>query len=137
MLVSSNNAVEAIEYISSLEQIEIETHHTIHGGLYTRTIKLNKNEILASVIIKIPTTLIVSGKIIIYSGDDEVKVSGYNVIPASEGRQQIMKAIEETTITMMFPTMANTVEDAEAEFTDYSDLLMSRFNKNNTIITGE
>lgn len=45
----------------------------------------------------------------------------------------------ETTVTMIFPTAAKTIEQAEEEFTDDTDKLFSRSNpsRNEVIITGE
>jgi hypothetical protein len=51
---------------------------------------------------------------------------GYNVIQASAGRKQIYVTREETAITMIFPSNAKTVEEAEEEFTDEAEMLLSR-----------
>ena len=42
------------------------------------------------------------------------------------GRKQAFLAITDTALTTTFPTAAVTVEEAEAEFTDETDLLASR-----------
>jgi hypothetical protein len=60
------------------------------------------------------------------------------VIPASAGRKQVFVSRSTVTITMLFPTLARTVEEAEAEFTDEAAGLLSRRQDANTVvITGE
>ena len=132
-------AIKAQEFMLEREQIDIRTYHTLHGGVYTRTILLQKDEALTGATIKVPTTLIVSGSIAIYIGSDVAYLSGYNVIPASAFRKQVMVAIEDTYITMVMETKSTTVTEAEDEFTDESHLLMSRKEdaKNHIVITGE
>jgi hypothetical protein len=48
------------------------------------------------------------------------------VIQASAGRKQIYVTTEPTEITMVFPSSAKTVEEAEDEFSDESANLLSR-----------
>jgi hypothetical protein len=79
-----------------------------------------------SVMIKIPTIVIVSGDCAIFAGERWQTVSGYEVILASEHRIQAYVTLAETAITMLFPTDAKTVEEAEAQFTDEAADLLSR-----------
>ena len=50
-----------------------------------------------------------------------------------------MATIADTRVTMIFPTTARTVEEAEAEFTEEADGLCSRRDptSNHVVITGE
>ncbi len=125
--------------VASLEhkQTEIPTHHVIHGGMYLRTIMLPKGTLLTGALIKIPTTLIISGDVLALVGDNAIRYQGYNILPGSAGRKQAFLAQEDTYMTMMFPTAANTVVEAENEFTDEAERLFSRYNENTIIITGE
>lgn len=119
-------------------QIDLITHHVIHGGVYSRTICIPKGSVLTGALIKIPTTLVVCGKCSVLVGDAiEVLIDGYHVFAASAGRKQAYIAHEDTFITMSFRTSARTVEEAEAEFTDDADRLLSRHGINETVITGE
>ncbi len=79
-----------------------------------------------SVLIKIPTLLVVNGECWVLSGDKWGHINGYAVLPASAHRIQAYVTIEKTEITMIFPSNAKTVEEAEAEFTDESADLLSR-----------
>lgn len=134
-------AMEAVRNIQqkmlALPQIEVQTEHVIHGGMYVRTIRLAPDVVLMGALIKIPTTLIVSGRTKVFTGENWIELAGYHVIPAQAGRKQIFVTQEETTITMMFRTDAKTVEEAEQEFTPETEALMSRKNDNDTVTITE
>ena len=136
----------AIEKVRSFEafllkapQVEIPTSHTLHGGIYTRTIMLPAKVALTGAVIKIATTLIISGDVVVYIGDQAKELHGYNVLLASANRKQAFRALTDTDMTMFFATKAKTVAEAEAEFTDDAHLLFSRYPSaiNNITITGE
>lgn len=140
MLPDTISKVRQVEnLLAVLPQVELPTLHTIHGKVYTRTICLRKDEALTSALIRVPTTLVIAGNVIVYTEEGFIEIKGYNVIPASKDRKQIMRAIEDTFITMILETDKNTVEDIEDYFTEESKLLMSRQPEalNKIIITGE
>ena len=122
-----------------LPQAEIATHHVLHGGMYTRTIKLAKGVFIVGALVKVPTTLIVNGDCTVNLGGEPVRLTGYCVIPASAQRKQAFVAHEDTYLTMSFRTNATTVMEAEDEFTDEATALLSRLpdSNNEIIITGE
>ena len=121
------------------EQVPIYTEHLIHGGMYSRTITMPPDVRLMGALIKIPTTVIVVGTAKVLLGAEWVEVSGYAVLPASANRKQVFRSIGPVIITMMFPTQAQTVEEAEREFTDEAGILLSRRQEemNAVRITGE
>lgn len=118
-------------------QDAITTHHILHGGLYIRTITMPAGCELTGALIKIPTLLVFNGDALVSNGDVTEHFQGYHLIPASAGRKQAFAAHRATTLTMIFPTSAKTVEEAEAEFTDEADRLFSRHAENVINITGE
>jgi len=120
------------------EQVDLPTLHTIHGGLYTRTVLLKKGHALCGALIKVPTTLILNGNVMVYIGTEFTHIVGYDVIPASANRKQLMIAIEDTYITMCLKTEYRKLEYIEKEFTDEYDMLMSSSDTAiNTIIIGD
>jgi hypothetical protein len=127
------------ESLTHLPQEAISTHHVLHGGIYTRTVKVAKGVFIIGVIIKVPTTLIVNGDCTVNLGDQLVRLTGHCVIPASAGRKQAFMAHEDTYLTMSFATSATSIEQAEDEFTDDGKTLLSRHQDaiNEIIITGE
>lgn len=120
-------------------QVLIETIHHIHAGIYARTIVIPAGVVITGALITRATLLIVKGDAVVYTGNGGIEVSGYKILPASANRKQVIVANTETTLTMLFPTQAKTVEDAEAEFTDEANMLWSRQKSaiNQVIITGE
>lgn len=116
-------------YALKLPQIEIETFHTFHAGMYARTIMIPDGVVLTGALIKIATVLIVSGYVTAYMGNQKVELRGYHVLPASAHRKQAFIAHRDTYLTMLFPTNAKTIEEAENEFTNEADKLISRKDK--------
>lgn len=124
--------------LRDMVQVPIATTHHFHAGMYARTIRIPQGAVITGALIRIPTMLIVSGHVTVFIGGDSIELRGYHVIPASAGRKQVFMAHADTDLTMLFPTSARTVEEAEAEFTDETELLMSRQQSGNlTINTGE
>lgn len=119
------------------EQTPITTHHVLHAGVYTRTITIPKHVVLTGALIKIPTTLIVNGDVVVSLGDERRRYVGYNVLAASAHRKQAFVALADTQLSMSFATNAKTIEEAEEQFTDEADLLFSRHGENIVVITGE
>jgi hypothetical protein len=131
------NLTSIQEKILACPQIEIQTEHVIHGGMYIRTIRLAPEVVLVGALVKVSTVLIVSGKTAVFTGENWIELDGYHVIPARAGRKQIFVTREETIITMIFRTDAKTVEQAEEEFTSEAEALMSRKNDNDTVLITE
>jgi hypothetical protein len=129
-------ALEA--WTSQLEQSEIATEHVFHAGMYLRTIRVPREILLTGALMKRATAVIVGGHALMLAGEEWVELDGYTVLPASAGRKQVFLSLTEMWITMVFPTRATTVADAEAEFTDESALLLSRRQSRNRVVwTGE
>lgn len=121
------------------EQCEIATEHLFHAGMYSRTIRIPKGTCLTGALMKIATLLIVHGQAQFVTGyDGRISVSGYGVLPGSKGRKTLMVAYSDVEMTMIFPTQAKSIEEAESEFTDDADRLMSRQSTTDSVvITGE
>jgi hypothetical protein len=118
----------------ALPQLEVCTEHILHGGLYLRTIRLAPLTRLVGALVRIQTTLIVNGKTRVFTGDGWIELEGYHIIPAQAGRKQIFETQEETSITMIFRTDAQSVEQAEEQFTSEHESLMSRNSSTDTVV---
>lgn len=114
------------DYMLQLPQVEIETTHHLHAGLYARTIRIPAGVVITGALICIPTLLILSGHATVFIGGESVELVGYHVLPGQAGRKQVFRAHADTDLTMLFATQASTVEEAEAEFTHETDSLASR-----------
>lgn len=112
--------------LMELPQIDIPTQHALHAGMYARTITIPAGAAITGALIKIPTILIIDGHCEVFTGSETVELNGYHVIQAEAHRKQVFLAYTDTHLTMLFPTRAETVEQAENEFTDEAALLWSR-----------
>jgi hypothetical protein len=121
--------------LAGFPQVDLETQHIIHGGTYSRTIMIPAGAALTGALLKIPTTLVVSGRVTVFIGDKTIDLDGFNVLPASTGRKQAFYAHTDTWLTMFCATEAHTLEDIEAEMTDEVDLLSSHKDTSTNLIT--
>lgn len=130
---------EAIEVTRALTreelskpQVDLQFEHDLHAGLYARTMivpELPENEacIITAALIKLPTLLISHGEALVYIGEPlPLRLSGHRIIRAAAGRRQVYIAASGFRLTMIFPTNAKTVEEAENEFTDEAHMLQTR-----------
>lgn len=125
------------DMILSLPQEPVETHHTLHDGVYTRTAFLPKGMFATGSIIKIKTTVLINGNIRFLVGEEVHNIVGFKAITAEANRKQVAFAVDDTYITMLFKTEARTIEEAEREFTDDYELLASRKDKALNIKEGD
>jgi hypothetical protein len=128
------------EVILKQSQIEFLTQHILHGGIYLRTVYIPAGVVMSMALIKIPTTVILNGHCSVYVGEDRpLEFDGHNILPASAGRKVAVYAHTDVEMTMLFPTDVKSVEEAEAQFTDETDMLASHKdgNMNSILITGE
>lgn len=127
---SSAGAVSRVRHYEAianeLPQLELATHHTLHGGMYARTICIPAGAVLTGAFIRVPTLLVLEGHVTVTLDDEDVTLAGYHVLAASAGRKQAFLTHEDTRLTMVFATRATTVAEAEDEFTDEAHLLCSR-----------
>lgn len=140
MTDQSINKIRHMEnFMLKMPQVSMKTEHVLHGGVYARTLTVPAGTLMTGVVVKIQTVLIVNGKCKIFNGISTVDFEGYNVLPANAPRKMTLLAIEETRLTMIFPTDATTVKEAEEIFTDESSSLVTRKNKDTTpsLIVGE
>lgn len=113
--------------VAEMPQVDIPIDHTLHAGMYARTAFIPEGALITGVLIKVPSTLIVAGTALVYVDEDApLRVSGYTVLAAAGGRKQAFIAETDIALTMIFPTNAKTVAEAEAEFTDEPHLLQTR-----------
>lgn len=112
--------------LAECEQVDMPTEHLIHAGMYARTVRLGPGVALAGALLKVATTVIVSGDCTVFIGDEAIELSGYNVLAGSAGRKQAFVTHGEVCITAIFATGAASVREAEAEATDEHETLQTR-----------
>jgi hypothetical protein len=126
--------------LEQMPQLELTTHHIIHGGTYSRTVMMPAGSALTGALLTIPTSVIVCGRATVFIGERTLELDGYNVLPASAGRKQAFYAHTDVWLTMFCATDLQTVAEIEDSMTDEAGRLLSRrvAAENNLItITGE
>lgn len=115
------------------------TEHFVHGGIYTRTIRLPAGAVCAAVRYVVPTTLIIEGSCDVWSNGELTHVEGYSVIKGSAGRKIAFTTHSEVKMSMMFATTETDIEKIQIEFTDEHDLLvpLSKTDEHVVFVTGE
>jgi hypothetical protein len=123
------------ERIRERRQVDIVTEHVFHAGMYARTVRIPAGVLFTNVLVKCATLLIIRGEIAISITDDSwMEFKGYNVCPAEAGRKALYLTLSDVEMTMVFPSNAQTVEEAEAEFTDAPETLLSRTNDSDIVL---
>lgn len=130
---TSNHILDVTRIVESMmketPQFDLETTHSLFAGIYSRTVRLPAGVMITGALIKIPTVLTIVGDVTLTIGDHVEDVKGFRLFECSPGRKQIMYAKAESYVTMSFASNAKTVEEAEEQFTDEYENLMSRRKK--------
>lgn len=127
----------------AMPQIRIVTNHTIHVGIYTRSIAVPvdcpNDTTIVGALTKIATNLIIIGDSSVYIGDEFVRIRGYAELPAKAYRKQVFVCHRPTIISMYFRTDHTSIRECEKQFTDEYELLppLSDTSLHRITITGE
>jgi hypothetical protein len=107
--------------------------------MYARTIRRDFDSVTIGSLINKATILIVHGPCSMLIGDRRVDLNGYNVLAGLPGRKSFSIARGPVEMTMICPTLAQTVAEAEDEIFAEADLLVSRRdgNPNQSLITDQ
>lgn len=116
-------------------QADISIDHLMHGGMYARTAHVAAGTLVSGALLSRATVLVLHGDVTVFTGSESVRLIGFHVLPGSAGRKQLFRTHSETHMTMVLPSDAQSVDEAEHDFTDEPDLLMSTPGR--VTITGE
>jgi hypothetical protein len=119
----------------ALPQTEVTIDHLIHGGMYARTAHVPADTVVSGVALSRATVLVLNGDVTVFTGAEAVRLTGFHVLPGSAGRKQLFRTHAETHMTMVLPSSAQSVDEAEHEFTGEPELLMQSAGR--ITITGE
>ena len=128
-----DKARETESRMLGMPQVNLPVSHALHAGMYHRTITIPAGVAITGALIRVPTLLVVDGNCEVFTGAEVAHLVGHHVLQCQPNRKQVFLAHSDTHLTMIFPTQAATVEEAEDEFTNEADKLMNR----NKLITGE
>jgi hypothetical protein len=108
---------------------KIKTEHHLHAGVYSRTIYVPAGCIAVGLKVKLATQLVCAGHFQLTDGSTTKEFKGYHVLDGFAGRRAAVYAFTNSAFTMLFATNAKTVEEAEEEFTDEPERLLTRKEK--------
>lgn len=114
--------------VRELPPLDIPTEHLLHAGLYARTVCIPAGALVVGSHMRRATVLVLDGDASVFTGGDERerRYTGRHVIAGAAGRKSMFLAHAETSLTLLLPTDARTVEQAENDFTDEAAELLSR-----------
>lgn len=107
-------------------QVDLQTSHVIHGGMYARTIFIPAGTVVTGALTSLDNICIINGNITVTTDTGTQHLIGCHVLPASKGYKRIGFAHEDTYWTMMIRTDASSIEQAEDEATVESNRLQTR-----------
>lgn len=115
--------------LEKLPPVKIRTEHHLHAGVYSRTIYVPAGCMVVGLKIKLDTQLIGAGHFQLTDGTTTREFKGFHVLDGYAGRRAAAYAITNSAFTMLFASKAKTVEEAENEFTDEPERLLTRKEK--------
>jgi hypothetical protein len=119
--------VRALEsMLLQLPQVNIETQHMLHAGMYARTIFIPAGVMATGANLSLDSVGILFGDITVTTDEGTQRLTGFNVLSASKGHKRAGIANSDTWWTTVFRTDATTVDEAEKSITSESDMLLSR-----------
>lgn len=139
-LIASQTVLKLADAIQTrLAPCPFVTEHQVHGGIYTRTIRLPAGTVGAAVKYKVPTTLIIEGSCDVWSNGELTHVDGYSVFRGSADRQIAFVTHTDIKMSMMFATTLTDIAEIQKQFTDEHELLvpLSNADAHVVLITGE
>lgn len=119
-------AVRALEHaIMSLPQVDLQTQHLVHGGMYARTIFIPAGTVLTGAQTKQDNVCVAFGDITVTTDEGTQHLTGFHVLPAKAGAKRAGVAHGDTWWTTLFTTERTEVADIERDLTDEADLLQT------------
>lgn len=97
----------------------LRTEHFLYAGMYVRTLFVPAGIVFTGALVNPDTVMVVSGDVTVTRGDGTVKtLMGYNVLRCAGKRKQLFRTHTDVSITILYPTKATSLSEAEKEFTD-------------------
>ena len=115
-------------------QVNPIVEHSLHGGMYARTVRIPAGTIGVGALVKVATHVILNGHCLFNAGDRLVEFKGYHVLQGTPGRKQMIYTFEDTQITAVHRTDAETIAEAEKEAAGEEVELLSTRREGNELL---
>lgn len=125
--VDTTDKVRVLEAaLAQLPQVDLQTTHVIFGGMCARTIFIPAGVALTGALTNIDNICVVQGDITVTTDDGPMRLTGFNVLPASKGAKRAGVAHSDTWWTCLWCTDLTNIEAIEDEMTSESAMLQTR-----------
>lgn len=126
-LLDSPERVRALEeLILQQPQVDLQTQHIVHGGLYMRPVLIPAGTVLTGALTKCDNLCIVVGDIVVTTDHGPQRLTGHHVLPARAGYKRLGVALQDTWWAMIVATPLTDIREIEDSITDESDMLQTR-----------
>ena len=119
-------------------QVDLETQHIVHAGMYARTALIRKGATLTGAQMNLDNICVLYGDISVTTAEGVKRLTGYHVLPAVAGYKRVGYAHEDTWWTTFIATDETDIEKIENLATDESEKLQTRTlaieNRESTVI---
>lgn len=120
---------DLLHEVEKFPPVDLKTEHHLHAGVYSRTIYVPAGTAVVGLLIRVPTQLVACGHFQLTDGGRTKEFRGYHVLDGNKHRRAAVLCFTNCAFTMLFATKAKTVEEAENEFTDEPERLLTRKEK--------
>ena len=111
--------------LADLPQVDLQTQHLVHGGMYARTIFIPAGTFLTGALTKQDNVCVVYGDIEVTTDEGPKRLTGFHVLPAKAGAKRAGRTFADTWWTTLMTTEHVEVADIERQMTDEADLLQT------------
>jgi hypothetical protein len=113
-------------FVMKFPQVQLETSSILHGGMCARTIMIPAGLVCTGALVKIESIAIMNGDITMITDDGPKRFTGWHVFAANSGIKRVGVTHQDTYWTTVFKTDAESVAQAEDDFTSESEMLQTR-----------
>lgn len=117
---------ELEQHLMALPQVDLQTGHLVHGGMYARTIFIPAGTVLTGALTNQDNVCVVHGDITVTTDEGTKRLAGFHVLPACKGAKRAGVAHADTWWTTLWTTELTDITEIENVLTDEADLLQTR-----------
>lgn len=122
-----DNIAKAEAYLLTLPQVDLQTKHSISGGMYARTIFIPAGTTMTGATHKTDHLDVMQGDVMFTLGDGETKrLTGHHVLVTKAGAKRIGHAHTDTIWTTICRTDLTDIQEIESELVVEAEQLQTR-----------
>lgn len=126
LLDSPERVREIEEVVLRMPQVDLQTQHIVHGGIYMRTVFIPAGTFLTGALTNCDNLCIMVGDIAVTTDHGPQRLTGHHVLPARAGYKRVGVALADTWWAMAIATPLTDVHEIEDSLTDEAERLQTR-----------